>query len=77
MKLLVLGASGGCGRWIVNLARQRGHSVRVVVRTETAFEDTDDIEIIYGSVLREEILKEGLKNCDAVLSALGIKRKIL
>lgn len=75
MKLLILGASGGCGRWIVKLAAQRGHSVRVIVRPETSYEAPDEVEIIRGSVLDKNVLKIGLDNCDAVISALGIKRK--
>lgn len=75
MKLLILGASGGCGHWIVKLAVQRGHSVRVIVRPETSYEAPEEVETIRGSVLDRNVLKEGLGTCDTVISALGIKRK--
>jgi len=32
MRLLVLGASGGCGRWLVRLAADGGHRVTALVR---------------------------------------------
>ncbi len=32
MKLLILGASGGCGRWVVRLAAEQGHDVTAMVR---------------------------------------------
>lgn len=75
MKLLVLGASGGCGQWIVRLALERGHEVRGIVREETHFNAPEKLKIIRGSVLDKDVLMEGLNGCEAVLSALGIKRK--
>lgn len=75
MKLLILGASGGCGKWTVKLAAERGHSVRVIVRPGTLFEPSREVEVISGSVLDESVLKKGVDGCDAVISALGIKRK--
>lgn len=75
MKILVLGASGGCGKWIVKLALKRGYKVRAIVRKETQFEAPEEVEIIRDSVLKESVLLEGCKDCDAVISALGIKRK--
>ncbi|NBC66992.1 MAG: NAD(P)H-binding protein [Bacteroidetes bacterium] len=75
MKLLILGASGGCGKWIVQLARERNYKVKAIVRKETTCNFSENCEVLRGSVLDEEILKRGLEDTDAVLSALGIKRK--
>lgn len=75
MKLLILGASGGCGRWLVKLAAERGHTVRAVVRPETPFETPQEIELIRGNVLDKKVLEEGISGCDVVISALGIKRE--
>lgn len=75
MKLLVLGASGKCGNWIVKLALDRGHQVRVVVREETFFNPPEDVEVFRGSVLDPKVLLDAIDGCDAVVSALGIKRK--
>ncbi|MDR9365718.1 MAG: NAD(P)H-binding protein [Balneolaceae bacterium] len=75
MKLLILGASGGCGKWIVQLAKERNYKVKAIARKETTFKLSENCEVIRGSVLAEEILKRGFEGTDAVLSALGIKRK--
>ncbi len=75
MKLLVLGASGGCGQWIVKLASERGHDVRAIVREETHFDHPQEVEVIRGSILDPKILLDAIDGCDAVLSTLGIKRK--
>ena len=75
MNLLVLGASGGCGQWLVRLAQERGHHVRALVRPATPFNPSAGIEVIRGEVLEEGVLDRALEGCEAVLSALGIKRK--
>lgn len=75
MKLLVLGASGGCGRWICRLATDRGHEVRALVRPSTEFEAPSGVEVIRGQVLDKEILEGVLTDMNGVLSGLGIKRK--
>lgn len=75
MKLLIFGASGGCGRCLVKIAQERGHQVRAIVREETPFEISRDVEVIRGSVLDKKVLEKGLEGSEAVLSALGIKRK--
>lgn len=75
MKLLILGASGGCGRWLVKLAVERGHQVCAIIREETQFRTSTGAEIIRGNILDEEVWRAGIGGCDAVISALGIKRK--
>lgn len=75
MNLLILGASGGCGRWLVRLAHERGHHVRVIVRPGTPFDPPGGTEVIRGSVLEAGLLSRALQGRAAVLSALGIKRE--
>ncbi|MEM0962459.1 MAG: NAD(P)H-binding protein [Bacteroidota bacterium] len=75
MTLLVLGASGGCGRWLCRLATQRGHQVRAVVRPATPFDPPDGVDVVRASVLDDGVIERHLDGCDAVLSALGIKRR--
>jgi uncharacterized protein YbjT (DUF2867 family) len=75
MNLLVLGASGGCGQWLVRLAQERGHHVRALVRPATPFNPPAGTEVIRGEVLEEGVLDRALEGCETVLSALGIQRK--
>ncbi|NNE99564.1 MAG: NAD(P)H-binding protein [Pyrinomonadaceae bacterium] len=74
-RLLVLGASGGCGQWVVRIAVQRGYQVTALVRPETNYEAPDGVEVVRGSVLETEVLEQAMKGQDAVISCLGIKRK--
>jgi uncharacterized protein YbjT (DUF2867 family) len=75
MNLLILGASGGCGQWLVRLARERGHQVRALVRPATPFNPPAGIEVLRGEVLEAGVLERALAGCEVVLSALGIQRK--
>ncbi|MEM6785146.1 MAG: NAD(P)H-binding protein [Bacteroidota bacterium] len=75
MKLLVLGASGGCGQWLCRLATERGHTVRALVRDGTPFSPSRTTEVLRGSVLDHAVLDRAVESCDVVVSALGIKRR--
>lgn len=75
MKLLVLGASGGCGRWVVRLAAQRGHGVRAFVRPGSRTEDHEAVEVIRGEALDGGDLRRAVEGVDAVVSCLGIRRR--
>lgn len=75
MKLLVLGASGGCGQWICRLATERGYIVRALVRDGTPFSPSQTTEVFRGSVLDRAVLGRAADSCEVVVSALGIKRK--
>ena len=74
MRLLILGASGGCGRWAVSLAHNRGHDLRVVVRPETDFAAPSGVEVITGSVLDQTTILNAVEGREAVVSCLGPKR---
>lgn len=75
MKLLILGASGGCGRWLVRLGLERGHDVRALVRPATRFDPPPGAEVVTGEALDAAVLERALGDREAVLSALGIKRR--
>lgn len=77
MNLLILGASGGCGQWIVRLAAARGHDVRAVVRPSSPYRPPAGVEVLRGDVYDASVLEEALAGRDAVLSALGLRRKSL
>jgi len=73
--LLILGASGECGKWAVSIAKERGHTVTVLVRSITNYEKLQGVKIIEGDVLDESALGQVMKGQDAVISCLGIRRK--
>ncbi len=74
-KLLVLGATGATGRWLVQMAIERGQRVTALVRSKTSIQERDGLEIVQGEVLDANALDRVMEGKDAVLSGLGIRRE--
>jgi putative NADH-flavin reductase len=74
MYLLILGASGGCGRWLVRIATERGHTITALVRTNAAFDTPPGVVMQRGDVTDVGVLDVVLPGHDAVLSAIGLRR---
>jgi len=73
--VLILGASGECGKCAVRIALERGYQVTALVRPETSFEVSHDVRVIRGNVLDTNVINKAMEKQHAVLSCLGIKRK--
>jgi nucleoside-diphosphate-sugar epimerase len=69
LRLVVLGASGGCGKHLVEQARKRGHDVLAVARPSSKAEG----EVRRGDLCSVPFLRECFHGRDAVLSALGLR----
>lgn len=74
MRLLILGASGGCGRWATRLAAEAGHDVTALVRPETPFDPPAGVAVRRGSVLADADLAQAVAGQEAVISCLGAQR---
>jgi len=70
-KILVLGATGGTGRLIVGQAVARGYDVAALVRSPDAARHLGGARLIVGDARDETILRQVLRDRDAVISALG------
>lgn len=74
MRLLVFGASGRCGSWVVRLAAQRGHDVRAVIRPGSRWRPPPGVEVLQGEPLEPSLLDRALGDREVVVSALGLRR---
>lgn len=70
-KVLVLGATGGTGRLIVEQALARGHDVHALVRSPEKATGLEGATITVGDASDERALRKALGGMDAVISALG------
>jgi len=74
MKLLILGATGRTGKWIVQVSLQKGYEVVCLVRYPEKLSPTEKLTILKGNPINQEDLEKAMQGCDAVLSALNISR---
>lgn len=77
MNVLLLGASGGCGRWALELAASRGYSVTALVRSaaEVPKVKGGEVEILRGPILDGGLLAALIPRANAVICCLGMKRR--
>ncbi len=74
MDLLVLGASGRCGRLLTRLAIERGHRVTALSRPGSEHTIPPGAGVVLGEATNREDLKPLLDSHQTVLSALGLNR---
>ncbi|MEY2560143.1 MAG: hypothetical protein QOG51_558 [Verrucomicrobiota bacterium] len=75
MRVLVIGATGGTGREIVQQALAQGHQVTAFVRNPAKLEiEHANFRVAQGDVLDYATVESAMRGQEAVLSALGHKR---
>jgi putative NADH-flavin reductase len=71
VKLVVLGATGGTGRRLLDQAIQRGHEVVAYVRRPDALEGRPGLSVVGGELSDRPSLTAAVAGADAVLCAIG------
>jgi uncharacterized protein YbjT (DUF2867 family) len=75
MKLLVLGGTGGVGEHLLPLAVAAGHEVTTLARASSTFTPPAGVRVLRGDVTDRGTLEAALEGAEAVLSALGMRRR--
>lgn len=71
-EIAVLGANGGIGRQVVELALKEGHKVTAILRNPANMTlQHENLVIVKGDILDPESIAAHLENKDAVISAIG------
>ena len=77
-RVLVIGATGGTGRQLVEQALERGYEVTALVRNPAKLQITHPhLTIVTGDVLDYASVAAVMKDQDAVVSALGHRRLLV
>jgi putative NADH-flavin reductase len=72
MRIVILGATGGIGRYLVSGALERGHSVTAFVRSPNKVLDKHrNLKVVAGDLFNEKQMAAALKGHDVILSAFG------
>jgi len=75
MRLVILGATGGIGRLVVEQAVKAGHEVTAVVRDPSAL-TVPGADVRTANALDPAVLTPIVEGADAVVSALGVRPPI-
>lgn len=73
-KILVIGATGGTGRMVVDTALNRGFHVTALVRDPAQAPALSGAEVVTGDIRDASALDAALCGVDAVVSCLGVRR---
>jgi putative NADH-flavin reductase len=73
IKIAVIGGTGKSGKYLVNQLINQGFQFKILVRNPEHFQTNNpNIEVIYGNVTDYHSIYELLKDCQAVISTLGM-----
>ncbi len=73
MKLVVFGANGATGQWLVRLAVERGHQVTAVMREGASAIVPQGADVVRGDPLNAAFVNTAVSGKDAVVTALGVR----
>ncbi|HEY9002405.1 MAG TPA: SDR family oxidoreductase [Mucilaginibacter sp.] len=72
LNIVVIGANGGIGKQVVELALEAGHNVTAILRNPAKLAMTHtNLQIVKGDVMSPETFEDYLEGKDAIISALG------
>jgi uncharacterized protein YbjT (DUF2867 family) len=74
MKILLLGATGRTGKFIIEEALKRGHKISAIAREPEKLKEYP-IEITQGTPYDYETVERAITGCEAVINTLNISRK--
>jgi len=73
MKLLIIGASRGIGKALLEETSKDGHQVRVLARRPEKIDTTDNaLEVVQGDVRDLEAVQSAIRDMDVVCSCIGV-----
>ncbi len=74
-RILVLGASGGCGVHVVRIALAAGHDVAALVRPAAPYDAPAGATVIRDELLRAGAIADAMRGREVVISCVGIRRR--
>lgn len=74
VKILVTGATGFVGGWLVRELSKQGHSVRILVRSSSDLSELDGakFETLFGDITDESSVRNALTGCEVVFHLAGV-----
>jgi uncharacterized protein YbjT (DUF2867 family) len=73
MRILVLGATGRTGKYVIEEALKKGHKISAIARDPDKLKNFA-IDITHGTPYDFETMEKALAGCDAVINTLNVSR---
>src|SRR5688572_1321222 len=74
MKVLVLGATGSVGQYILRLGTERGHEITALVRNPEKLKSWEGrVRIVRGDALDKDAVEQAVRSQEAAIYAIGAK----
>ena len=75
MKILVIGATGRVGRYLVEYSLEKGHEVTAFARNISDFPlQSPSLTLFQGDILYPALIEAAMQDHDVVLSVIGIRK---
>ena len=76
MNVIIFGATGGIGKWVVKHSLEKGYHVTAYVRNKQKMAiHNDKLAVIQGEIYDYDKLKSAMADQDAVIWCVGIPMK--
>ncbi|MTI31189.1 NAD(P)-dependent oxidoreductase [Xanthovirga aplysinae] len=75
MKILLLGATGRTGKYVLKQALESDYEVNCLSRNSERIQKQDGITVIEGNPNNKTDLEKAISDCDSIISVLNISRK--
>ena len=75
--IALLGSTGKVGGWVLEMALERGHTVRALVRNPDKLDDytsytmVEKLFVIQGSIEEDGKMRELIRGVDVIISTIG------
>ncbi len=74
MKILLLGATGRTGKWVLDYALKAGYEVHCLSRKTERINTREGLTVFEGNPIIPEDLERAIESCKSVISVLNISR---
>ncbi len=75
MKLLLLGATGRTGKWVLETALQKGYEVNCLARNSGRIPTKEGVTVFEGNANNPNDLVKAIQGCQYVVNTLNVSRK--
>ncbi|MDC8003069.1 SDR family oxidoreductase [Aureisphaera galaxeae] len=74
-KILLLGATGRTGKWVLKTALEKGYQVHCLARNSSRIPPAEGLTVFEGNASHPDAMLKAVQGCQHVISTLNVSRK--